>query len=140
MPEKKRVSILMGLLNGDCGYLIKPITSESLGQMLEQMSINKENGLRVLVVGDAETQEITDTIPPRDHELQENFPATSNEADATYKRVKAEKEHDYASYDVTKAKKPRLVWTAELHNKFDMAVKQLLPRSMGHLDNVTHHH
>ncbi|XWS46596.1 hypothetical protein CRYUN_Cryun14cG0081900 [Craigia yunnanensis] len=117
--------VMKGIIHGACDYLVKPVRMEairfiwqhvvrkkkgSLGDSQQPGNINVNDRLMLL-----EQASDADRMPVRDKRNLQSL-----------KRRREDEDIDGESSDeVTTAKKPRIIWTQELHDMFVAAVNQL---------------
>lgn len=129
MSGDDRTSLVMkGIRHGACDYLIKPIRTEELKNIWQHVVRKKCN------VG--KEHEHSGSLEDNDrlkHGIDEGEYASSvNEgADGTSKTLKKRKDAkeeddgEIENDDPTTSKKPRVVWSVELHQQFVSAVNHL---------------
>ncbi|CAI9765839.1 unnamed protein product [Fraxinus pennsylvanica] len=132
--------VLKGVTHGACDYLIKPISIEALKNIWQHVVRKKKQELKEKdfecsgISEDGEQQQIS----------PENFDYSSSVNEVNYKNLKKRKdeEDDEEERDDTSAlKKPRVVWSNDLHQQFVNAVHQLgiekaVPKKILELMNV----
>lgn len=122
--------VLRGVRHGACDYLIKPIRDEELKNIWQHVVRKKQN----------EMKEHDHTSSMEDHDRSKRaiddveYASSANEgagADEVLKTQKkrrdskAEDDSEMENDDPTSSKKPRVVWSVELHQQFVTAVNQL---------------
>ncbi|KAI0511254.1 hypothetical protein KFK09_011879 [Dendrobium nobile] len=126
-------AVMMGISHGACDYLLKPVRIEELRNIWqhvvrrrkfdhkERCSFdNGEDHDKPLAANSEGTQAIGDN-GPLDHSGKVNRKRKDqNEEDEDYCD-----ENTHESEDPSSQKKPRVVWSVELHRKFVAAVNQL---------------
>ncbi|XP_029119216.1 two-component response regulator ORR21 isoform X2 [Elaeis guineensis] len=128
MSADMRTSIVMqGIKHGACDYLIKPVRMEELKNIWQHVVRKKWKENR--------EAEHSDSFEDTDHNRRviDDAEKTSSGTDATDNICKSQKkrrdvkEDDEGELDNTdsSSKKPRVVWTVELHQQFVNAVNQL---------------
>ncbi|KAI4364473.1 hypothetical protein MLD38_020561 [Melastoma candidum] len=130
--------VMRGVTHGACDYLIKPIRIEALKNIWQHVVRKRKNGWKELEQsGSAEDGDCL-----LKHSEDVDYSSTGNEG--TWKNVKRRKddEDDAEERDDTSTlKKPRVVWSVELHQQFVAAVNQLgidkaVPKKILELMNV----
>lgn len=138
--------VLRGVRHGACDYLIKPIRDEELKNIWQHVVRKKQN----------EMKEHDHTSSMEDHDRSKraiddveyassaNEGAGADEVLKTQKKRRDSKDEDDSEMendDPTSSKKPRVVWSVELHQQFVTAVNQLgidkaVPKRILELMNV----
>ncbi|XP_065849464.1 two-component response regulator ARR12-like [Euphorbia lathyris] len=110
--------VMKGISHGACDYLLKPIRIEELKNIWQHVIRRKK----------------FDNKDRNNSETAEKLPTGSSEATADQKLNKKRKdqnedededENGHENEDPTAQKKPRVVWSVDLHRKFVAAVNQL---------------
>ncbi|KAG1330572.1 Two-component response regulator ORR21 [Cocos nucifera] len=128
MSADKRTSIVMqGIRHGACDYLIKPVRIEELKNIWQHVIRKKWQ--------DNREAEHSDSFEDSDRNRRVTSDAENNSSgnDATDNAIKSQKkrrdgkEDDEGELDNSdsSSKKPRVVWSVELHQQFVNAVNQL---------------
>ncbi|XWS76612.1 hypothetical protein CRYUN_Cryun01aG0191700 [Craigia yunnanensis] len=120
--------VMKGIIHGACDYLVKPVRMEAirliwqhvirkkkrtLGEFQQPGNINVNDRLLLL----EQANDAADQMPARDKGRLQSL-----------KRIREEEDEDSdgeSSDEVTNAKKPRMIWTQELHDMFVAAVNEL---------------
>ncbi|XWS31775.1 hypothetical protein CRYUN_Cryun23aG0105000 [Craigia yunnanensis] len=121
--------VMKGIIHGACDYLVKPVRMEAvrliwqhvvrkkkrtLGEFQQPGNINVNDRLLLL-------QQANDAA--------DQMPARNKGSLQSLKRTREDEDEDIidgeCSDGVTTAKKPRMIWTQELHDMFVAAVNQL---------------
>ncbi|PON42351.1 Two-component response regulator [Parasponia andersonii] len=115
--------VMKGVQHGACDYLLKPIRMKELKNIWQHVFRKKIHEIR-----DIESHETIEGILTRngsDH--SDDGPLLSMEdLTSVKKRKDAENKHDDKDYsDASSAKKARVVWSVDLHQKFVKAVNQI---------------
>ncbi|XP_027902597.1 two-component response regulator ARR2-like isoform X2 [Vigna unguiculata] len=128
--------VMKGVTHGACDYLIKPVRIEALKNIWQHVIRKRKNGLK-----DAEQ---SGSVEEGDRVLKGcddgDFSSSVNEGKGSKKRRDEEDEGDERD-DSSTLKKPRVVWSVELHQQFMAAVNQLgidkaVPKKILELMNV----
>ncbi|CAH9146420.1 unnamed protein product [Cuscuta epithymum] len=130
MSADGRTNLVMrGIQHGACDYLIKPIRHEELKNIWQHVvrkkcSLNKEN--------DNSSSFEDNDRPKQGCDDAENDSSIIEGADGVLKTTKKKRESkeeeddaDTENDDTAAGKKPRVVWSVELHQQFVSAVNQL---------------
>ncbi|TYI19188.1 hypothetical protein ES332_A07G147400v1 [Gossypium tomentosum] len=121
--------IMKGIIHGACDYLVKPVQMEAVRLIWQHVVRKRQRALedfqqlrgnihatgRTLLLKQAKNA--VDQMPARERR--------------TLKRARENEDEDdegELSEEVTTAKKPRVIWTQELHDIFVIAVNQLRQR------------
>ncbi|KAL9454145.1 hypothetical protein AB3S75_009700 [Citrus x aurantiifolia] len=145
MSADGRVSAVMrGIRHGACDYLIKPIREEELKNIWQHVVRKRWN--------ENKEHENSGSLEETDHHKRGSdeieYASSVNEGTegtfkAQRKRISAKEEDDgeLESDDPSTTKKPRVVWSVELHQQFVSAVNQLgidkaVPKRILELMNV----
>lgn len=118
---------MKGITHGACDYLLKPVRIEELKIIWQHVVRRKKL--------DYKEWETSDKAHRESGELREEFKGTKN-ADHNVKPNKKRKDHNndedgeheekgQRCEDSSTQKKPRVVWTPDLHHKFVAAVNKL---------------
>lgn len=121
--------VMKGITHGACDYLLKPVRIEELKNIWQHVIRRKKNDPKELLVNNNHDKNQLEVIDPNgffDHNVKQSR-----------KRKDQEGEDD----DDNNQKKPRVVWTVELHRKFVSAVNHLgidkaVPKKILDLMNV----
>lgn len=137
-------AVMKGVRHGACDYLIKPVREEELRNIWQHVArkiwnVNKEH-------------EISGSLEDNDQNKRGNDDSEYTSVDATEGIVKAQKKRssskeeeeediELENDDPSTSKKPRVVWSVELHQQFVSAVNQLgldkaVPKRILELMNV----
>ncbi|KHN14648.1 Two-component response regulator ARR2 [Glycine soja] len=128
--------VMKGVTHGACDYLIKPVRIEALKNIWQHVIRKRKNGLRdVEQSGSVEEGD----QPPKVSD-DGDYSSSVNEARSSKKRRDEDEEGDEKD-DSSTLKKPRVVWSVELHQQFMAAVNQLgidkaVPKKILELMNV----
>lgn len=129
MSADERTNLVMrGVQHGACDYLIKPIRHEELTNIWQHVvrkkcNLNKENDHSSSFEDNDRAKEGTDDA--------EYASPIIERADGVLKSAKKKRESkedddpEMENDDTAAAKKPRVVWSVELHQQFVCAVNQL---------------
>ncbi|KAG5011769.1 hypothetical protein AAZX31_09G039100 [Glycine max] len=128
--------VMKGVTHGACDYLIKPVRIEALKNIWQHVVRMRKNGLRD--VEQSGSMEEGDR-PPKGSD-DGNYSSSVNEAKSSKKRRDEDEEGDERD-DSSTLKKPRVVWSVELHQQFMAVVNQLgidkaVPKKILELMNV----
>ncbi|RZS18961.1 hypothetical protein BHM03_00051294 [Ensete ventricosum] len=121
---------MKGVTHGAVDYLIKPVRIEPLKNIWQHVVRKKRFELRELEhSGSLEESEREDERHKRAMEEGDNATSGCAEHSKNIKRKKEAKEEDEQDVDEqadpSQTKKPRVVWSSELHQQFVTAVNQL---------------
>ncbi|KAI3985966.1 hypothetical protein MKX01_039048 [Papaver californicum] len=135
MDDKKEV-VMKGVTHGACDYLIKPIRMEAIKNIWQHVIRKRRHELKEL----EQTTSVEDT--ERLQKPTEDADNASSANEESYKNKRKDEEDDADDKDDNSAvKKPRVVWSIELHQQFVSAVNQLginkaVPKKIVELMNV----
>lgn len=119
--------VMKGVTHGACDYLIKPIRIEELKNIWQHVVRKRKH----------EWKEVEQSASADDGDRQQNNNNKHDSEDADYsssategnwkssKRRKEEEDDLEEKDDSSALKKPRVVWSVELHQQFVCAVNQL---------------
>lgn len=121
-------AVMKGVRHGACDYLIKPIREEELKNIWQHVVRKKWNENR-----EVEPSGSLEDDDPQKRGIEDvEFASSVNEATEgiikTQKKRRDGKEEDDGELendDPSTSKKPRVVWSVELHQQFVSAVNQL---------------
>ncbi|KAF5748135.1 putative two-component system sensor histidine kinase/response regulator [Tripterygium wilfordii] len=132
--------VMKGITHGACDYLLKPIRIEELRNIWQHVIRRKKVDNKVRNISD--NQE-------KPHQGSDETTGLGNSEQKLNKKRKDQNEeddedHDENDHDIDDSsaqKKPRVVWSVELHRKFVAAVNQLgidkaVPKKIQELMNV----
>lgn len=123
--------VMKGVTHGACDYLIKPIRVEELKNIWQHVVRKRKNEWKEL----EQSVSIEDT-GDRAHKQSEDagYSSSANEGGSwkSSKRKKDEEDEFEERDDTSTLKKPRVVWSVELHQQFVAAVNQLGIESKNH--------
>lgn len=138
-------AVMRGIKHGACDYLIKPVRLEELKNIWQHVVRKKWNGSRD--VEQSSSIEETDRHKRSSDDIE--YASSANEGtDGNWKvhkkRKDAKEEEDDGDLDnddPSTSKRPRVVWSVELHQQFVAAVNQLgidkaVPKRILELMNV----
>lgn len=119
--DSKQV-VMKGVTHGACDYLIKPVRIEALRNIWQHVVRKRKD-----VWKDFEQSEIIEDGERKQKPLEDtDFSSSANEGSCrNSKRQKEEDEAEEDRDDTSTLKKPRVVWSVELHQQFVAAVNQL---------------
>ncbi|PIA61201.1 hypothetical protein AQUCO_00300615v1 [Aquilegia coerulea] len=137
VDDKKEV-VMKGVTHGACDYLIKPVRIEAIRNIWQHVVRKRRNELKEFE--QSGSYEDND----RNHKASEDVDYASSVIEGSWKGSKKRKEDedDLEDRDDTSTmKKPRVVWSVELHQQFVAAVNQLgidkaVPKKILELMNV----
>jgi len=114
--------VMKGVTHGACDYLIKPVRIEALKNIWQHVVRKKKNEWK-----DAEqsgSAEEGDRQPKASDEA--DYSSSANEGSWRNSKKRRDEEEEAEDRDDTSTlKKPRVVWSVELHQQFVAAVDQL---------------
>ncbi|OVA02582.1 SANT/Myb domain [Macleaya cordata] len=119
--DENNYAVMESVLKGACDYLIKPIGKQNI-QTIWQHVVRKMNKLKELELsGNVEESE-----QHRKSFEDAGYSSSGNDENGKgSKRRKEGEDETEDKNDTSMPKKPRVVWTTELHNQFAAAVNQL---------------
>ncbi|XP_048496665.1 two-component response regulator ARR2 isoform X3 [Beta vulgaris subsp. vulgaris] len=127
--------VMKGVTHGACDYLIKPVRIEALKNIWQHVVRKKKNEYRDV--------EQSGSWDEGDRQLKQDDAVSSPANEGNWKNAKRKSGEDDESEDkddTTTLKKPRVVWSVELHQQFVAAVNQLgidtVPKKILELMNV----
>ncbi|XAR48143.1 hypothetical protein NMG60_11030871 [Bertholletia excelsa] len=116
--------VMRGVQHGACDYLLKPIRMKELRNIWQHVVRKRKHEMR-----DVESLEAIEEIRITRRGLDQSDEAhllSGGDLSSGKKRRDAENRHDVREFgDPSSAKKARVVWTVELHQKFVKAVDQI---------------
>uniref|UniRef100_A0A7C9DKZ9 Two-component response regulator n=1 Tax=Opuntia streptacantha TaxID=393608 RepID=A0A7C9DKZ9_OPUST len=127
--------VMKGVTHGACDYLIKPVRMEALKNIWQHVVRKKKNEWK-----DFEQSSSWDE-GDRQQRQDDAVSSPANEGSWKTSKRKGEDEADEEKEDTATLKKPRVVWSVELHQQFVGAVNQLgidkaVPKKILELMNV----
>ncbi|XP_058203154.1 two-component response regulator ARR2-like isoform X1 [Rhododendron vialii] len=131
--------VMKGVTHGACDYLIKPVRIEALRNIWQHVVRKRKD-----VWKDFEQSDIIEDCERKQKPSEDtDFSSSANEGNCrNLKRQKEEEDEEEEDRDDTSTlKKPRVVWSVELHQQFVAAVNQLgidkaVPKKILDLMNV----
>lgn len=147
MSADGRTNLVMrGVSHGACDYLIKPIRDEELKNIWQHVVRKKQNEMKEHdhTVSMEDHDRLKRPIDDAEYASSVNEGAESEEVLKTQKKRRDSKDEDDTEMDnddLSTSKKPRVVWSVELHQQFVTAVNQLgidkaVPKRILELMNV----
>ncbi|MCD7454628.1 hypothetical protein HAX54_025374 [Datura stramonium] len=132
--------VMKGVTHGACDYLIKPVRIEALKNIWQHVIRKKKHEWKDKDFEQSTSVEDGDRQqkPPEDVD----YSSSANEGNwKSSKRRKEEEDETDERDDTSTLKKPRVVWSVELHQQFVQAVNQLgidkaVPKKILELMNV----
>ncbi|KAF3456297.1 hypothetical protein FNV43_RR00947 [Rhamnella rubrinervis] len=130
--------VMKGVTHGACDYLIKPVRIEALKNIWQHVVRKKKNEWKDLE--QSGSVEEGDRQPKASEDADYSSSANEGNWKGSKKRKDEEEETDERD-DSSTLKKPRVVWSVELHQQFVAAVNQLgidkaVPKKILELMNV----
>ncbi|PON88198.1 Two-component response regulator [Trema orientale] len=130
--------VMKGVTHGACDYLIKPVRIEALKNIWQHVVRKKKNEWRE--IEQSGSVEEGDRLAKPSEEADYSSSANEGNWKSSKKRKDEEEEGDERD-DTSTLKKPRVVWSVELHQQFVGAVNQLgidkaVPKKILELMNV----
>ncbi|XP_073127978.1 two-component response regulator ARR2-like [Henckelia pumila] len=117
--------VMKGITHGACDYLIKPVPMEVLKNIWQHVVRKKKFEWKEKDYeqsGSAEDRVLQLQKPLEDVD----YAASANEGHCkNFKRMKDDEDEIEERDDTSTLKKPRVVWSTELHQQFEIAVNQL---------------
>lgn len=121
--------VMKGIKHGACDYLLKPIRIEELKNIWQHVIRKKRNWGRELEHSGSAEDSDKNKKGSEDIEYASSVNEGTESNSKTSKRRKETKEEDddfeQENDDPTSLKKPRVVWSVELHQQFVSSVNQL---------------
>jgi len=119
--ESKNV-VMKGVTHGACDYLIKPVRIEALKNIWQHVVRKRKNEWKDFEQSGSVEEVDRQQKPSEDADLS----SSANEGNwRNTKRRKDEEDEAEEREDTSTLKKPRVVWSVELHQQFVAAVNQL---------------
>jgi two-component response regulator (ARR-B family) len=130
--------VMKGVTHGACDYLIKPVRIEALRNIWQHVVRKRKHEWK-----DTEQSGSIEDDERQQKQLEDaDFSSSGNEGNwRSSKRRKDEEDQAEDRDDTSSLKKPRVVWSVELHQQFVAAVNQLgidkaVPKKILELMNV----
>ncbi|KAE8670371.1 Two-component response regulator ARR1 [Hibiscus syriacus] len=130
--------VMKGVTHGACDYLIKPVRIEALKNIWQHVVRKRKNEWKDF--------EQSGSVEEGDQQLKQSedevYSSSANEGNwKSSKRRKDDEDETNERDDTSTLKKPRVVWSVELHQQFVVAVNQLgidkaVPKKILELMNV----
>ncbi|GMJ05440.1 response regulator 1 [Hibiscus trionum] len=130
--------VMKGVTHGACDYLIKPVRMEALKNIWQHVIRKRKNGWKDL--------EQSGSVEEGDRQQKQSedaeYSSSANEGNwKSSKKRKDDEDETEDRDDTSTLKKPRVVWSVELHQQFVAAVNQLgidkaVPKKILELMNV----
>lgn len=130
--------VMKGVTHGACDYLIKPVRIEALKNIWQHVVRKKKNEWRELEQSGSVEEGDRQAKPSE----EADYSSSANEGNWKSSKKRKDEEEDPEDRDDTSTlKKPRVVWSVELHQQFVAAVNQLgidkaVPKKILELMNV----
>ncbi|KAM6565869.1 hypothetical protein CsatA_024997 [Cannabis sativa] len=131
--------VMKGVTHGACDYLIKPVRIEALKNIWQHVVRKKKNEWRGEIEQSGSVEEGDRLAKPSE---EPDYSSSANEGNwRSSKKRKDDEEDGDDRDDSSTLKKPRVVWSVELHQQFVGAVNQLgidkaVPKKILELMNV----
>lgn len=124
--------VMKGVTHGACDYLIKPVRIEALKNIWQHVVRKRKNEWK-----DVEQSGVDDI--DRQQKTNEDADYSSSANEGSWRNSKRRKDDEDADErdDSSTLKKPRVVWSVELHQQFVAAVNQLGIDSMNFLSSFS---
>ncbi|XP_073300753.1 two-component response regulator ARR2-like isoform X2 [Primulina huaijiensis] len=134
--------VMKGVTHGACDYLIKPVRMEALKNIWQHVVRKKKNEWRDKDLEQSESAGDGTMLQKPSEDVE--YSPSSNEGNwKSVNKRKEKDEEDGGEYrdEASTLKKPRVVWSVELHQQFVTAVNQLgidkaVPKKILELMNV----
>lgn len=114
--------VMKGVIHGACDYLIKPVRIEALRNIWQHVVRKRKT----------EWKDLEQSGSVEDGDREQNLSEGANYSSSAYegswnssKRRRDAEEEPEERDDTSTLKKPRVVWSVELHQQFVVAVNQL---------------
>lgn len=120
--------VMQGIRHGACDYLIKPIRDEELKNIWQHVVRKRRNGIKERDPSGSTEDHDREKRALDDAEYASSANEGVDEVLQTQKKRRDYKDEDDTELendDPTTSKKPRVVWSVELHQQFVSAVNQL---------------
>ncbi|CAM9000643.1 unnamed protein product [Rhodiola kirilowii] len=138
--DDTKAVVMKGVTHGACDYLIKPVRMDALKNIWQHVVRKKKHEQKEL-----EQSRSGEEVENRQAKQTEDADYSSSANEGSWKNLKRRKEEedDFDDRDDSSTlKKPRVVWSVELHQQFVAAVNQLgihkaVPKKILELMNVT---
>uniref|UniRef100_A0A5B6YQH2 Two-component response regulator n=1 Tax=Davidia involucrata TaxID=16924 RepID=A0A5B6YQH2_DAVIN len=130
--------VMKGVTHGACDYLIKPVRIEALKNIWQHVVRKRKNEWKDF----EQSGSMEDGEPQPKPSEDAEYSSSANEGNwRNSKRRKDEEDEAEERDDTSALKKPRVVWSVELHQQFVAAVNQLgidkaVPKKILELMNV----
>jgi len=135
--------VMKGIDHGACDYLLKPVTLKEV-QMIWQHVVRKKKTSKRSNLDAPNSDSGNGIDSARTGNFDQNEKPSRKRKEKNEDDDEDENEDDRDNDDSMAQKKPRVVWSADLHRKFLAAVKQLgfesmlFPRSSTRKNNCHH--
>ncbi|KAK7412906.1 hypothetical protein VNO78_04647 [Psophocarpus tetragonolobus] len=128
--------VMKGVTHGACDYLIKPVRIEALKNIWQHVIRKRKNGSKDV----EQSGSVEEGDRPQRGSDDGDYSSSVNEGKSSKKRRDEDEDGDERD-DTSTLKKPRIVWSVELHQQFMAAVNQLgidkaVPKKILELMNV----
>ncbi|RDY11974.1 Two-component response regulator ARR2, partial [Mucuna pruriens] len=128
--------VMKGVKHGACDYLIKPVRIEALKNIWQHVIRKRKSGGKDV----EQSGSVEEVDRPQKGSDDGDYSSSVNEGKSSKKRRDEEEEGEERD-DTSALKKPRVVWSVELHQQFMAAVNQLgidkaVPKRILELMNV----
>lgn len=119
--DEKNV-VMKGVTHGACDYLIKPVRIEALKNIWQHVVRKRKNEWKEL----DQSGSLEDGDRQQKPSDEVEYSSSANEGNWKSSKKRKDEEEDIEDRDDTSTlKKPRVVWSVELHQQFVVAVNQL---------------
>lgn len=110
--------VMKGIVHGACDYLVKPVRMEAIGLIWQHVVRKKKKRFSGGITRSLPLQRADNAVPAMD------------KRSLKYRKRTSEDEDVAEDGESSEGKKPRMVWTQELHDLFVAAVNELGRGSM----------
>eukprot|EP00249_Psilotum_nudum_P023499 c28896_g5_i1 orf=629-2857(+) len=133
-------AVMKGITHGACDYLLKPVRIEELRNIWQHVVRKKWRGLEQLS-GYEDKQKWANHDPDHSSPVYENADGSWKQSKKRKDAKEEEEEIEQDNEDPSNTKRPRVVWSVDLHQQFVTAVNQLgidkaVPKRILELMNV----
>ncbi|KAK8619673.1 hypothetical protein V6N13_135955 [Hibiscus sabdariffa] len=131
--------VMNGVTHGACDYLIKPLSIEALKNIWQHVVRKRKNEWKEFE--QSGSLEEGDRRPKQSEDLDNSCSVNGGNRKSSSKKRKEDEHETEETDDTSMVKKPRVVWSVELHQQFVAAVNQLglnqaFPKKILELMNV----